>query len=277
MSALDQDLNSRQIWTYGLEAMEKMAASSVAVLGMNGLGAEVAKNLILANVKRVALFDDRAAVFADLSTHFYLSEQDIGHNRALACCDRLQELNPAVSVTSQQINFNDYFSAATLLSQQGIGTVVLCDVSLNEAEKLNTFCRQQRPPINFVMAQACGLCFRVFSDFGPTITTTTTSSSSNAATDVTATTSSFTFVSIDTPYTVRWILSSFITFLSPHQRILTYFSAEHLQHRAHSSRCCNHTLRARRSRGPTRWRHCGILRNSGCYPAQRSQAPSHMR
>jgi ubiquitin-activating enzyme E1 len=216
MSALDQDLNSRQIWTYGLEAMKKMAASSVAVLGMNGLGAEVAKNLILANVKHVALLDDRDAVVSDLSTHFYLSEQDIGHNRALACRDRLQELNPAVCVTSQQINLNDYFSAATLLSQQGIGTVVLCDVSLNEAEKLNKFCRQQIPPINFVMAQACGLCFRVFSDFGPTIITTTTtsssSSSSNAATDVTTTTSSFTFVSIETPYTVRWILSSFINF-----------------------------------------------------------------
>ncbi len=185
MSELDQDLNSRQIWTYGLEAMQKMASSSVAVLGMNGLGAEVAKNLILANVKRVALIDDRPASFSDLSSHFYLSEIDIGSNRAHACRDRLQELNPAVQVTSHDTN---YASVAAQLLQDCHGTVVLCDVPLHEAEKINSFCRQQSPPIRFVMAQCCGLCFRVFSDFGPATS---------------AATSSFTFVSVDTPYIVR--------------------------------------------------------------------------
>ena len=184
MAELDQDLNSRQIWTYGLEAMQKMASSSVAVLGMNGVGAEVAKNLILANVKDVALFDDRPTSFADLSSHFYLSESDIGSNRAHACRVRLQELNPAVSVTAHAI---DYSSASACLSLQQHGTVVLCDVPLDECVKLNEFCRAQRPVINFVMVQACGLCFRVFSDFG---------SGADPA-------SAFKFVSIDSPYIVR--------------------------------------------------------------------------
>jgi ubiquitin-activating enzyme E1 len=175
MSSLDEDLHSRQIWTYGLDAMQKMALTTVAVVGMNGLGAEVAKNLILANMMRVLLVDDCTATMSDLSSHFYLSELDIGCNRAHACRNRLQQLNPAVTVTSHDVA---YSALAALLTT--CTAVVLCDVPLFEAEKLNVFCREHSPPVRFVMAQTCGLCFRVFSDFG----------------------SQFTYTSVDTPYSV---------------------------------------------------------------------------
>jgi molybdopterin/thiamine biosynthesis adenylyltransferase len=176
MASIDEDLHSRQIWTYGLEAMRRMASTSVAVVGLNGLGAEVAKNLILANIQRVLLLDDCTTTLSDLSSHFYLSQLDIGLNRAHACRERLQQLNPAVSVTSHDV---DYSSLAALLAT--CTAVVLCDVPLVEAEKLNAFCRERSPPVRFIMAQTCGLCFRVFSDFG----------------------NQFTYTSVDTPYSVR--------------------------------------------------------------------------
>lgn len=34
----------------------------------------------------------------DLSGNFYLTEDDIGKNRALSCCNKLQELNVVVTV-----------------------------------------------------------------------------------------------------------------------------------------------------------------------------------
>jgi ubiquitin-activating enzyme E1 len=176
MASIDEDLHSRQIWTYGLEAMHRMASTSVAVVGLNGLGAEVAKNLILANMQRVLLLDDCATTISDLSSQFYLSELDIGRNRAHACRDRLQQLNPAVSVTSHDV---DHSSLTALLAT--CTAVVLCDFPLVEAEKLNVFCREHSPPVRFIMAQACGLCFRVFSDFG----------------------NQFTYTAVDTPYSVR--------------------------------------------------------------------------
>lgn len=76
-----------------------MATSDVLVVGANGLGAEVAKNIILAGVKSVTLHDDGNTEWSDLSAQFYLKEQDIGKPRAAACVPKLAELNRYVSVS----------------------------------------------------------------------------------------------------------------------------------------------------------------------------------
>ena len=38
---IDEDLHSRQLAVYGREVMKKVAASSVLISGMNGLGVEI--------------------------------------------------------------------------------------------------------------------------------------------------------------------------------------------------------------------------------------------
>jgi ubiquitin-activating enzyme E1 len=80
--------------------MKKMASSKVLISGMRGLGAEVAKNVILGGVKAVTLHDTEAVAVADLSSHFYFSDADVGKNRAEVSCAKLAELNSYVSVTS---------------------------------------------------------------------------------------------------------------------------------------------------------------------------------
>jgi ubiquitin-activating enzyme E1 len=57
-----------------------------------------AKNIILAGVKRVVLHDPEDVRISDLGANFYLSETDVGRNRADACLDKLRELNTAVAV-----------------------------------------------------------------------------------------------------------------------------------------------------------------------------------
>lgn len=61
-----------------------------------------AKNVILAGVKSVTLHDPAEVTLRDLSGQFYLAQADVGSNRAAACQKRLQELNPAVAVSSSQ-------------------------------------------------------------------------------------------------------------------------------------------------------------------------------
>ncbi|KAE8713461.1 hypothetical protein F3Y22_tig00110209pilonHSYRG00095 [Hibiscus syriacus] len=46
---IDEDLHSRQLAVYGRETMRRLFASNILVSGMQGLGAEIAKNLILAD------------------------------------------------------------------------------------------------------------------------------------------------------------------------------------------------------------------------------------
>ncbi len=45
---IDTNLYSRQIGTFGLETMGKLVKMKVLIVGMRGLGVEIAKNLILA-------------------------------------------------------------------------------------------------------------------------------------------------------------------------------------------------------------------------------------
>ncbi|GIQ91715.1 hypothetical protein KIPB_015089, partial [Kipferlia bialata] len=56
------------------------------------------KNLILSGIKSVTVHDSVAASWTDLSSNFYLSEADIGRNRAEVCVPQLQELNTSVGV-----------------------------------------------------------------------------------------------------------------------------------------------------------------------------------
>ena len=61
-------------------------------------GVFAAKNVILAGVKAVALYDPSPVEIKDLGTQFYLADDDVGKPTASACKDRLQELNKAVQV-----------------------------------------------------------------------------------------------------------------------------------------------------------------------------------
>ena len=58
---IDENLHSRQLAVYGRESMRRMASSKILVSGMQGLGAEVAKNVILAGVRACTIHDDKPA------------------------------------------------------------------------------------------------------------------------------------------------------------------------------------------------------------------------
>jgi ubiquitin-activating enzyme E1 len=69
---------SRQIGTYGNETMKKLSELKVFIIGLKGLGVEVAKNIILSGPKRVSLYDKDIVTLKHLGTNFYLKEEDIG-------------------------------------------------------------------------------------------------------------------------------------------------------------------------------------------------------
>ena len=59
-------LNRRYV--LGHEAMYKMQNSNILIYGMGGLGAEIAKNIILAGVKSVTICDKKNVSYDDLSS-----------------------------------------------------------------------------------------------------------------------------------------------------------------------------------------------------------------
>jgi ubiquitin-activating enzyme E1 len=119
-----------------------------------------AKNVILAGVKAVTLHDTKAATLKDLGTHFYLSEGDVGTNRAAACRSRLAELNPAVAVTA--VPDGTPLSPALVA---GHDVIVLTDASTADAVALDGAARSAGAA--FIRADARGVFGAVFCDFGP--------------------------------------------------------------------------------------------------------------
>lgn len=65
---IDEGLYSRQLYVLGHEAMRRMADSRVLVVGMKGLGVEIAKNVVLAGVKEVGVWDEGQVQIEDLGT-----------------------------------------------------------------------------------------------------------------------------------------------------------------------------------------------------------------
>nr|XP_023929383.1 ubiquitin-activating enzyme E1 1 isoform X1 [Quercus suber] len=160
---IDEDLHSRQLAVYGRETMRRLFASNVLVSGLQGLGAEIAKNLILAGVKSVTLHDEGTVELWDLSSNFIFSENDVGKNRAVASVQKLQELNNAVVVQS----------LTTKLTKERLSdfqAVVFTDVNFEKAIEFNDYCRIHQPPIAFIKTEVRGLFGSVFCDFGPEFT-----------------------------------------------------------------------------------------------------------
>uniref|UniRef100_A0A4W4EV33 E1 ubiquitin-activating enzyme n=1 Tax=Electrophorus electricus TaxID=8005 RepID=A0A4W4EV33_ELEEL len=116
VAEIDEGLYSRQLYVLGHDAMKRMQNSNVLISGLRGLGVEIAKNVILGGVKSVTLHDQGVAEWRDLSSQFYLREEDLGKNRAEVSQNRLAELNSYVPVTSYTGALtNDYLTQFQVL------------------------------------------------------------------------------------------------------------------------------------------------------------------
>lgn len=154
---IDESLYSRQLYVLGHEAMKKMVTSNIIIVGLNGLGVEIAKNVILGGVKSVTLYDPEVCTMMDLSSQFYLTEKDLGKNRALACHAKLAELNGYVPINVHQ----DSLTNEVLAKFQ---VVVLADSSLEEQLRISDFTHSNG--IKLIVADTRGLFGQLFCDFG---------------------------------------------------------------------------------------------------------------
>ncbi|XP_034633196.1 ubiquitin-like modifier-activating enzyme 7 isoform X2 [Trachemys scripta elegans] len=157
LGEIDEGLYSRQLYVLGHEAMRRLAKTAVLVSGMKGLGVEIAKNIILAGVKSITVHDPGNVQWSDLSSQFFLSESNVGQNRAVASQQRLAELNSYVPVTAYTRELSESFLAA-------FQVVVLSNSPLEEQLRISDICHACS--IRFILADTKGLAGQLFCDFG---------------------------------------------------------------------------------------------------------------
>ncbi|CAI5479155.1 unnamed protein product, partial [Closterium sp. Yama58-4] len=162
---IDEDLHSRQLAVYGRETMKRLFGAKVLISGLNGLGVEIAKNVILAGVKSVTVHDTVTVTVQHLSAQFFLSEADVGQNRAQACAARLQELNKAVEVHVHTAPIEKEFLG-------DFQAVVFTDLPLDQAIEFDAYCHTHSPAVPFIRCETRGVFGAIFCDFGPKFTVT---------------------------------------------------------------------------------------------------------
>ena len=160
---IDYNLYSRQIGTFGISTMKKLIKLKVLILGLKGLGVEVAKNIILSGPKEVCIFDPKIVSINDLGSNFYLKEEYIGKKRRdESCLDDLKKLNPYTKVSILNLDDNEYKNLFNYFNLFNI--IVITEFKLKEELiKINNFCRKNK--IGFIYGVNLGLSGFLFNDF----------------------------------------------------------------------------------------------------------------
>jgi ubiquitin-activating enzyme E1 len=168
---VDEKLYSRQLYVMGHEAQRRMMASKTVLVGCSGLGAEVAKNCILAGIHSLVIVDPLPATTYDVGGNFYLKPEDVGTegngiSRADICRPLLAELNPYVNVSvASDVTALTAEQLIPLLDTGITCLVVTIPLSKELLIALNEKCRSVN--VSFVYSLSCGAFGQVFCDFGP--------------------------------------------------------------------------------------------------------------
>lgn len=100
---------ARQLVHWGDEKQEKVAAASVLVAGVGGLGATVSQLLARAGIGRLYLVDDGIVDWPDLNRQLLYGEADIGRPKLQLAAERLHAINSSTDIVLLEGRINDAF------------------------------------------------------------------------------------------------------------------------------------------------------------------------
>jgi tRNA A37 threonylcarbamoyladenosine dehydratase len=103
---------------FGKTAMEKLAASRVAVFGIGGVGGYTVEALVRSGVGAVDLIDDDKVCLTNINRQIYATRKTVGHYKVDVAAERIAEINPDAVVrtyktfytpdTADQFDFSQY-------------------------------------------------------------------------------------------------------------------------------------------------------------------------
>lgn len=153
-------LYDRQIRLWGLDAQRRLRNSRVLLIGLRGLGAEIAKNIVLAGIKSLTLLDHTEVTEEDTCSQFLIPQSELGKNRAKSSLERTQQLNPMVDVTADDTRpedkTDDYFTKFDVICATCSSSSLLT--------KIDQICADNN--VKFFAGDVFGYYGYMFSDLG---------------------------------------------------------------------------------------------------------------
>ncbi|PCJ38052.1 MAG: molybdopterin-synthase adenylyltransferase MoeB [Cellvibrionales bacterium] len=130
--------------SFGFDGQEQLAASTVLVLGVGGLGCTAAQYLCTAGVGQLILVDDDCVELSNLHRQVLHGEGDIGRLKVESARDTLFALNPAAVIETVATRLDD---AALLEKILSCRAVLDCSDNLDTRRQLNRLCYQTQTPL----------------------------------------------------------------------------------------------------------------------------------
>jgi ubiquitin-like 1-activating enzyme E1 A len=141
-----------------MKAQEQIRSANILLITMRALGNEISKNLVLAGIGSLTILDDGVITEPDLGAQFFVQQEHVGMNRALAASIDLQKLNPRVKIVVDadgvKSKGQSYFSLFDI--------VIATDLDPGSLNLINTATRLHRK--KFYAAGSHGLYGFFFSD-----------------------------------------------------------------------------------------------------------------
>jgi ubiquitin-like 1-activating enzyme E1 A len=125
---------------------------------MKALANETAKNLVLAGIGSLTIVDHEIVTEADLGSQFFISDADVGTNRAVAAAPQISRLNPRVKIL---VDTEDITTKGPVYFQ-AFDIVIATDMLPTSLNVLNISTRVNHKP--FYAAGVHGYYGFIFSD-----------------------------------------------------------------------------------------------------------------
>ncbi|EGC29585.1 hypothetical protein DICPUDRAFT_158804 [Dictyostelium purpureum] len=154
----EAQIYDRGIRLWGVDAQTKLRQSKVLFIGINSLMSEIIKNVVLVGVDKVELVEDALATYDKLACNLFLSEDSIGKTVVSEAIQKINSLNPLVTVDST----DKEFETMTDDFVKGYDLVVLSHTNFSNAYIVNNLCKKNNIP--FILTGTFGLHGFIFED-----------------------------------------------------------------------------------------------------------------
>jgi molybdopterin/thiamine biosynthesis adenylyltransferase len=91
----------------GLQGQEKLKTSRVLIIGAGGLGCPILQYLSAAGVGHIGVVDDDQIEMSNLHRQILFNPQDIGRNKAITACEKIELLNPFTKTTAYPVRLTE--------------------------------------------------------------------------------------------------------------------------------------------------------------------------
>jgi len=131
---------------FGMAGQQKLTAAKVLVIGAGGLGCPALQYLVVAGIGTIGIVDDDVVSLSNLHRQVLYTVQDIGKPKSINAKEKLQQLNPEISI----IAYNERLTTKNALTIIGSFDIII-DGTDNFASRylINDACVLMNKPLVF--------------------------------------------------------------------------------------------------------------------------------